>query len=192
MAVNIAQVARRLITIAEYEQMIKAGVFDEDDRIELIEGDIVKMSPIGAAHAGFVKRLNRLLSNRVAGQAIVAVQDPIRLARSEPEPDLALLRPRADDYIRSLPEAADVLLIIEVADTSTEYDRLVKLPVYAAAGIPETWLLDLNRRLIEVYRQPGEAGYAEKRTLRSQAPLTLAALPGLALDFDEIFTAADG
>ena len=129
MVVNVVQVERRLITVDEYEQMVKAGVFREDDRLELIEGDLVKMSPIGAAHAGYVKRLNRLLSQQVSGKALIAIQDPVRLIRSEPEPDIALLRPRADDYIDSLPQAADIVLVVEVADTSVDYDRQVKLPL---------------------------------------------------------------
>jgi Uma2 family endonuclease len=187
MVVNVVQVERRLITVDEYEQMVKAGVFREDDRLELIEGDLVKMSPIGAAHAGYVKRLNRLLSQQVSGNALIAIQDPVRLIRSEPEPDIALLRPRADDYIDSLPQAADIVLVVEVADTSVDYDRQVKLPLYAAAGITEAWLLDLNRRVVEVHRQPGEAGYAEKRTLRAGDQLTNAALPGFALGLNELF-----
>lgn len=186
-AANAVQVQRRMITVEEYEQMVRAGVFHEDDRLELIEGDIVQMSPIGAAHAGVVARLNRLLASRVAGRALVFVQNPIRLARSEPEPDLALLRPRSDDYVRSLPEAADILLLVEVAETSADYDRHVKLPMYAQAGIPEAWLLDLTRRVVEVYRQPSEAGYGEKHTYGPNARVTLQELSGIELSLSEIF-----
>lgn len=186
MAIHTVQVERKLFTVSEYEQMIRAGVLAEDARLELIEGELITMSPIGAAHAGFVKRLNRLLSARVGTQAIVAVQDPIRLEHSEPQPDLALLRPRQDDYINSLPEAGDVLLIIEVADTSVEYDRSVKLPLYARAGVPEAWLLDLNRRVIEVHRQPSEAGYDEKRTLGPGEHIAVPGIASVALGVDDV------
>lgn len=192
MAIPNVKVQRKLFSVAEYDQMVRAGVLGEDDHVELIEGEIVEMSPIGAAHAGYVARLNRILASQVAGQALVFVQNPLRLARSEPEPDLALLRPRADDYIGSLPEAADVLLLIEVADTSADYDRHFKLPLYASAGIAETWLVDLNRRLVEVYRQPGETGYAEKRTRRADDQLAVAALPGVRLTVSDIFEGTAG
>ncbi|EIC21277.1 hypothetical protein Thi970DRAFT_01472 [Thiorhodovibrio frisius] len=120
-----------------YHQMIRAGIFDEDDRVELIEGELRAMTPINPDHAGKNKRLNRLLTLRVGDAALVSVQDPLTLApRSEPEPDLMLLRPRDDFYEGANPTPADTLLVIEICDTSLGYDREVKVPLYAAYGCP--------------------------------------------------------
>ena len=124
--------------------MVDAGILAEDDRVELLEGDIVEMAPIGSRHAACVNRLNQLLSTRIAGPFIVAVQNPIRLGEfSEPQPDLAILRPRPDFYSESHPGPEDILLLVEVSDTSAEYDREVKVPAYGTAAIPEVWLVDL-------------------------------------------------
>src|ERR671938_544657 len=138
------QVAKRCFSVDEYYRMGEAGILTEDDRVELIEGEIIEMSPIGSRHAACVNRLNTLLGRHLRQTAIVSVQNPIRLdAYSEPEPDVALLRPRADYYESGHPTPADALLIVEVADTSADYDRIIKLPLYAKAGIPEAWLVDL-------------------------------------------------
>lgn len=143
-----------------YHQMIASGVFGEDERIELIEGELVTMSPIGAEHSGLVKKLAELLFGLLNKRALISIQDPIQLDNfSEPEPDLALLQPRSDYYMRSLPTPADVLLVIEVADSSLAYDRTVKMPLYAQAGIAEAWIINLIDRWIEVYRDPSPAGY---------------------------------
>ncbi len=179
-------VARKLITVTEYDQMVRAGVFNEDDRLELIEGELITTSPIGSTHAGIVNRLTRALSAQVGAQAVVAVQNPIRLAQSEPQPDLALLRPRADDYTRSHPEPNDILLVIEVADASVDYDRTVKVPLYGRSGIPEVWLIDLLEGVIEVYRTPASIGYRAKQTYAAGDSLTPEALPGLTLTVAEI------
>jgi Uma2 family endonuclease len=138
------QLARRLFTVAEYHKMAEAGILSEDDRVELLEGEIVAMSPIGSRHAGLVNRLNRLFSQRAGDQVVVSVQNPVRLGGySEPQPDLALLRPRADFYTSSHPGPEDVLLAVEVAETSAAVDREVKVPLYARFGVPEVWLVDL-------------------------------------------------
>jgi Uma2 family endonuclease len=186
MASQTATVARRLITVEEYDQMVRTGVFNEDDRLELIEGELIKMSPIGSTHAGIVNRLTRMLSAQLGGQAIVAVQNPIHLPQSEPQPDLALLRARDDDYTRSHPDASDVLLIIEVADTSVDFDRTMKVPLYGRSGIPEVWLVDLLEGVVEVYRNPASAGYRTKQTYTSEDSLTAESLPGLTLSVAEI------
>lgn len=180
---------RRLITVEEYERMVQAGIFAEDDRIELIEGLIACMSPTSASHAGQVKRLNRLFANYAAQQALVSVQDPIRLPRSEPQPDLALLKPRADDYGGGHPTARDVLLVIEVADTSADTDRSVKIPLYGRCGIPEAWLIDLSGRVIEVYRGPNNTGYREKQTYAPGDHIAPLALPDISLAVAEILGA---
>jgi Uma2 family endonuclease len=167
--------------------MAVAGILTEDDRVELIEGEIVEMPPIGSRHAACVKRLNRLFSSRVGDLAVVLVQDPIRLSDvAEPEPDLALLEPRADFYAAAHPGPAEVLLVVEVADTSVGYDRSVKIPLYARAGIRELWLVDLERERIEVLRQPAAGGYRSVRTYRRGAQLTVEALPGPEFPVDTI------
>ena len=190
MAAQSVQIQPHLVTIKEYEQMIRAGVFSEDERIELIEGQMINMSPIGASHAGQVIRLSRLLANQIAAQALLSVQNPIRLFRSEPQPDLALLKPRSDDYGSGHPTAREVLLVIEVADTSADYDRNVKIPLYGRSGIPEAWLINLSGHAIEVYRQPGKDGYSEKKTYASGDQLAPLALPDISLAVAEILGAA--
>lgn len=182
------QLLKRLFTVAEYHRMAEAGILSEDDRVELIEGEIVEMAPIGSRHAGHVNRLNRLFSQWAGDQAIVSVQNPVRLGEhSEPQPDLALLKPRSDFYAQSHPGPEDVLLVVEVAETSADYDREVKVPLYARFGVPEVWLVDLAGEGIEVYRQPSPQGYQEARTVRrgeAVAPLLL--LPDLPLAVDAI------
>lgn len=167
---------RRLFTVNEYHQMAHTGILGESDRVELLEGELVEMSPIGTRHAACVKRLNNLFSQRLSQRALVSVQDPIHLGeRSEPQPDLVLLKPRADFYSQSHPQPRDILLIIEVADTSVDYDRQVKIPLYAQAGIIEIWLLDLVKEFVEVYRQPVAREYTEIQQLQRQqflSPLT--------------------
>jgi Uma2 family endonuclease len=161
------QIARHCFTVAEYERMGAAGIFSADERVELIEGEIVEMSPIGKRHAACVARLTQLLGPPSQGRAILWVQNPVRLNDySEPQPDVALLRPRADFYEQSLPGPSDVLLVVEVADTTLEYDRQIKLPLYARAGIPEAWLVNLPEERIEVYSDPAGGEY---QTVRSYA-----------------------
>ena len=137
---------QRAFSVTEYHQMTEAGILTEDDRIELIEGRVILISPIGSRHAACVKRLNALLSQRVGAAALVSVQDTIRLDDySEPEPDIALLHPRDDFYAHAHPTPADLLLVIEVADTPEGYDREEKVPLYARAAIPEVWLVSLAK-----------------------------------------------
>jgi len=180
------QVQRRLFTVEEYHRMAEAGILSEDDRVELIEGELVAMSPIGSRHAAAVARLTVLFS-RIGDRGTVWVQNPIRLGRhSEPQPDVALLRYRPDFYASAHPGPEDVLLIVEVAEISADYDRTVKIPLYARHGIPEAWLVDLAKEHIEVYRQPGPEGYWETRTLRRGETLHLTALPGRTIAVEEI------
>jgi Uma2 family endonuclease len=152
---------RRRFTVDDYHRMAVAGIFNEADRVELVDGEILQMSPIGDRHAAAVNRGNRVFSRTVGDRALVSVQNPIDLPPyDEPQPDIALLRPRDDDYARGKPGAADIMLVIEVADTSVAYDRQTKLRRYAAAGIHESWLLDLPGDALEVHREPGPRGYA--------------------------------
>jgi len=177
----------RRFTVDEYYRMAEVGILDPRERVELIEGEIVRMAAVGSRHAGCVKRLNRLFSRGVGDQALVQIQDPVRLSDlSEPEPDVALLRPREDDYTASHPGPDDVLLLIEVADTTVAYDREVKGPLYAAAGIPEYWLFDLPGERVEVHREPGEDGYARLRVHGRGATLRPAALPELEVPLEEV------
>ncbi len=148
-------VARRPLTVAEYHIMGEAGILHEDDRVELIEGELVAMSPIGSDHSGTVNTLNRLLVMAVGDRGVVAVQNPVVLDdRSEPQPDFSVLKPRSDDYRRATPRAEDVVLIVEVASSSLNYDRAVKRPLYARRGIPELWIVNVAGQEVEVCRNP--------------------------------------
>jgi len=179
--------ARRRFTSAEYHAMAEAGILAEDERVELIAGEIVRMAPIGSRHAGGVKRLNRRLTRDLGERALISIQDPIAIGdNSEPQPDVAVLRPRPDDYTHSHPKPADVLLIIEVADSSLAYDRGVKIPLYAAAGILEVWLVCLDERLVEVHRDPAPAGYRNIRGLQSGDRISPLAFPDFELTVDAI------
>jgi Uma2 family endonuclease len=159
--------ARRRFSVHEYHRMGETGILAEDERVELLAGDIIVREPIGTQHAGTVNRLTYLWTSRLGLRAVVQVQNPIELARedSEPQPDLSLLRPRADFYATAHPAADDVLLAIEVADTSLRLDRRVKIPLYARAGIGEAWLVDLTTSRIEVYREPTAEGYRDVQIL---------------------------
>ncbi|RKT45872.1 Uma2 family endonuclease [Thiocapsa rosea] len=172
-ASSLARVFR--FSVTDYHRMGETGILGPDLRTELIDGEIIEMPPIGYPHAGTVKLLANLMKETVGRDAIVAVQDPVWLDdHSEPLPDIALLRPRPDYYRNAHPGPADVLLLVEVADSSLAYDREIKLPRYARAGIPEVWLVDLAGRRLDIHRQPTEAGYAE---IRTAADLSAIALP---------------
>ena len=176
------QPQKRPFTVGEYYRMAEADILTEEDRVELIAGQIVAMSPIGSRHAACVKRLNLLMGKMVGDSMLIGVQDPITLdAYSAPEPDLVLLRPRADFYAAAHPSAADVLLAVEVADTSADYDREVKLPLYAQAGLPEVWLIDLQKGRIEVYARPHGGEYQQRVEVTADATLTSPTIPQLAL-----------
>jgi len=171
---------RRRFTAAEYHAMGEAGILAEDERVELIGGEIVRMTPIGSRHAGCVKSLIRLMGRALGDRGIVSAQDPIVLdGTTEPQPDFAILRFREDTYRSAHPQPADVLLVIEVADSSLEYDRRVKIPLYARAGIPETWLVRLEDGCIEVHRDPAATGYREMRTFRPGDAVAPLAFPDL-------------
>ncbi len=181
------QLQRRLLTIKDYHLLIEAGSLGEDDRLELIEGEIIEMSPISPEHAAHVKRLNKLFARTLGERALIGVQDPIGLGeRSEPQPDLALLRPRPDDYASAHPGPDDVLLVVEVAETSVDYDRNVKMPLYARVGIPEAWLVALADKWIEVYQEPSPVGYLSMRRVLPGASLASQAFPDAAVAVSEI------
>jgi len=163
----------RRFTVDEYHRMAEAGILDEDERVELLDGEVVAMSPIGRRHAACVDRLTHWLTATLGNRAIVRVQNPIALdAHSEPEPDLALLRPRDDFYATRTPGPADITLVIEVADTTIDKDRKVKLPLYARHGIVEVWLIDLIKDAVEVHRSPSPDGYADVQRLTGDQSVT--------------------
>jgi Uma2 family endonuclease len=176
------QLTRHRFTADEYHQMAEAGVLRDDDRVELIEGEIVDMTPIGPRHSAVVNRLTHALVRGCGDRAIVQIQASIRLGlHSEPQPDVALLRPRSDFYESATPGPESVLLLIEVADTSLPYDRGVKLRLYARAGIREVWLVDLVRNQVEVHREPAQEGYQRSEIHGPGDPLVPVALPELSL-----------
>lgn len=181
------EVLKRRFTVDEFQRMGEAGILTRDDRVELIDGDIVRMTPIGHRHASSVRRLNAILSPLVGEAAIIDVQNPLRLGQhAEPQPDLVLLKPKSDFYARAHPGPADVLLVIEVADTSAEYDRTVKVPLYGRAGIAEVWVVDLADGLVEVYRQPARGQYGEHVAVGPGRSLPLPGLPRRSIAVDDI------
>lgn len=176
------------ITAEEYLRMGEAGVFAPEARLELIEGEIIEMAPIGSPHAGCVKRLLELFVHRVAGRAIVSVQDPlIASSLSVPQPDVVLLKPRADYYAGRHPVAADVLLVVEVSDTTLSFDLKTKAPLYARAGISELWVVDVNERAVHGFREPAPGGYRGATVFRIGERVACGALPDLAVEVAELF-----
>lgn len=177
-----AVVHRHRLSVGDFLRMGEAGILDEDARVELIEGDLIDMAPIGSRHAAIVGRLTHLFVQGVGDRAIVWVQNPISLEEhTMPQPDIALLKPRADGYSPAHPKADDILLIIEVADTMLAYDSTVKLPLYARAGIPEAWLIDLEQGQITRFTGPQQDAYAKSEQL-ALANVELLALPGVTVD----------
>lgn len=175
-------VPRRPITVSEYHLMVGAGILHEDDRVELLEGAIVAMTPIGSGHAGTSNSLNRTLTMAVDNRGIVAVRNPIVLDHlNEPQPDFTVLRPRPDFYRGVTPRASDVLLVIEIADSSVRYDRNVKLPLYALHEIPEFWIVDLPAGEIEVCREPQGDTYKNSSRVARDGTLTIMTLPNITI-----------
>lgn len=171
------------LTVDEYYRMAEAGLLAHDARVELIEGEVIDMAPIGSRHAGIVNRLNRLLDRAVGDRAVVAVQQPLRLdSRSEPQPDLCVLKPRPDFYGNSHPAPGDVLLLIEVSDATLAYDQGPKAALYARHGIPELWVVDAQGGQLICMRQPSAAGYSWSAVLGIQASVEVAALPDIRIE----------
>lgn len=174
---------RRRFTVAEYEQMGIAGILHEDDRVELIDGEILTMSPIGAPHALAVATLTHLLVRHAPAGALVFVQNPIRLpGENEPQPDLALVRDAA--ALATLPTAVNVPLVMEVADLSLAYDRRVKFPLYAAAGIAEAWLVDVAAGRVERHTELGPTGYGTIVSAGCGEALASTVIPALTVTVD--------
>ncbi len=184
-----AEPARHRLDVHAYHRMAEAGIFGEDDRIELVEGDLIDMAPIGQDHAAAVCGLTEALVIALDRRAIVSPQNPVQLdAFSEPQPDIAVLKRRADFY-RSGERAGpgDVLLLIEVADSSLRFDREVKLPLYARAGIPEIWIVDLKTRVLEAYRRPEHGIYAETSSHGPADSVALHAASDIVISLRNVF-----
>ena len=177
----------RLFTVDEYYAMAEAGILAPDERVELLDGRIYIMSPIGSPHAACVDHLNELLMLHLAGKATIRIQNPIHLAeRTEPEPDVALLKRRSDFYAHAHPTPADVLLAIEVADTTLATDRAIKLPLYARHGINTTWIVNLPDSCVEIYSEPAPEGYRRSERRRRGQTLDVPAFPDLSLSVDDV------
>ena len=180
-------ITKRRFSVREYDLMVDVGILSPRDRVELIDGEIVQMAAMGSYHAGCVLYLSTAFSQMLGQRAFVNVQSPVRLSeRSEPEPDVALLRPRADFYRDAHPRPADVMLIVEVSHSTVEYDRDVKTPLYAEAGIPEIWLVNLDEDFIDGLSDPDGAGYRTARRYVRGERIAPALLPDAALEVSEI------
>ncbi len=178
---------KHLTHLDEWRRMGEANIFPPGSRVELINGEILDMAPIGSYHAGHLKNINKLFTRLMPDDLITSVQDPLQLGDlSEPEPDFMLLKPNADNYYSRHPTAEDVLLLIEVADSSLRFDQNEKLRLYAQHGVPEYWLLNLNDLCLEVYRKPNGESYAEKTTLQAGDSVTLSQFPDLSIQVAEI------
>ena len=193
MPIPIAIDSTRKFTVDEYYLMAKVGILHEDDRVELIDGRIVEMPPIGSHHSSSVKDVKQTFRDYDGERVTVGIQDPVRLDDgSEPQPDISILRLRADNYRNAHPGPADILLLIEVSDSSIIYDRNVKVSLYARAGIIEIWLVNLEANCIEVYREPGAQGYQQSLILHRGDTITPQALPDITLNVDDILPPAAG
>lgn len=175
-------------TVKEYYRMAETGVLRPDARVELLDGKIIDMSPIGPFHGGLVTRLIRVFNLEAKGRWIVSSQNPIRLDdQSEPQPDVMLLKPVPDDYTNRHPQADDVFLLIEVSDTTLDYDRDEKLPAYGRAGIVEVWIVNLKDETIEIYRGPHFTGYSSKLVLHNGDPAVPSAFSDATVNTAELF-----
>jgi Uma2 family endonuclease len=178
---------KHLTNLDEWRRLGEAAIFPPDSRLELIEGEILEMAPIGFNHAGHLKRINSLFTRLMPDGIITSVQDPLQLGDlSEPEPDFMLLKPNPDFYTSRHPNADDVLLLIEVADSSLAFDQNQKQRLYARYRIPEYWLLNLNDNCLEAYRCPRGELYEEKTTLRAGDSVSLSQLPGITVQLSDI------
>lgn len=180
-----ARITRRRFTVHEYHRMAEAGVLHEDDRVELIDGEVVEMNPIGSRHANCVREMNHVLSRRVGDDLRVDVQNPVRLDElREPQPDVMIIRAR--DYRDSLPTPEDVLIVIEVSDTTLAYDKNVKLPLYAEFGIPEAWIVDIESSIIERHTDPHGNGYRLTERAKKGESIASKILPSISIATDSI------
>ncbi|MEZ4706465.1 MAG: Uma2 family endonuclease [Caldilineaceae bacterium] len=182
------QLQHKLFTVDDLEQMLESGILTENDNVELLDGELVTMSPVGSRHVACVNRLNQSISRIVGEEAIVSVQNPIRIRPdSQPEPDIAILRPRDDFYANALPEAIDVLLLIEVSDSSLDYDKEIKLGIYGRGGVPEVWIVNLHDEQVDSYRGPFNGGYRLRERFLLGENIKAELLPALEVNISQIF-----
>jgi Uma2 family endonuclease len=182
-----ADVTKKLFTVDEYYRMADAGIFNEDDRVELIEGEIIEMSPIGIKHMACVDRATHLLISSLKGKALVSVQNPLRLNNyNEPQPDIVVLKPRADYYATKPHTPEDTLFVLEVSDTTLRYDMKVKLPIYAATSVSEVWIENLQEGLILVFRDPTGKHYKSQLSLKRGDTVSPLAFPDLVLKVEDL------
>ena len=185
---TIGRLTRHQFSVSDYTRMRETGILTEDDRVELLDGEIFVMAPIGPLHVGLVNKLNQLLSRLVGDAGIISIQNPIRLnEQSEPQPDVAILSPRDDFYTGALATPDDVLLVIEIADTSLAYDRDEKLPRYARANISEVWILDVNKHVIEQYTAPVQDEYTQLHKVMRGNQITATTLPQVSFTTNRLF-----
>ncbi len=186
------ELTRRRFSVDEFMRLAEAGILAEDDRVELIWGEIVEMSPINVAHASTVDRIAYLLSKALGGQVILRIQGPVQLSKkSLPQPDITVLKARDDFYRGQHPRPEDTLLLIEVSDSTISYDQAVKGPLYGAAGIADYWIVNLQARQVEVYREPRPNGYRALTIYTPGDTLSPLAFPDVALDIEEILGKED-
>lgn len=179
---------RYKLSVEDYHKLGDAGILNEDSRVELIEGELIEMAPIGGPHMAVVNRLTKRLVLAVGDFGVVSVQNPVRLPpHSEPQPDFAILKPRAGDAASAVPGAEDVLLLIEVADATLAYDRGTKLALYAKSGIAESWIVNLQSKCIEVYREPTAHGYTKRIEFQREERVSPLALPTMSVAVAEMF-----
>ncbi len=175
-------------TVAQYHKMAEANILHEDSRVELIEGEILKMAPVGKKHAGIVDFFNAKLNQWISHKAIVRVQNPIQLdEHNEPEPDVIVLKTRDDYYQNKTPDQNDVYFIIEVSDSSYPIDRQVKLPLYARFEIPEVWIVDVEKQCVEIHRSPVECSYQESKICKGNDTVASLMFPEIKLIVQDIF-----
>jgi Uma2 family endonuclease len=180
------EITKKLFTVDEYYRMADAGILTENDRVELIEGEIIQMSPIGRKHAARVDRATDILTLRLRGKAMVSIQNPLRLNNfNEPQPDIVVLKPREDYYESKSHTPEDTFVVMEVSDSTLRYDVEVKLPIYARAGIPEVWIENVSEDLLLVCRDPSDSGYKTQLTFHRGDSLAPLAFP------DVLFKAED-
>ena len=186
---ELATLTRYKLTVDDYHKLAEVGILNEDSRVELIEGELIEMSPIGPPHSWMINRLTKRLVQAVGEQAVVSVQNSIRLSRrSEPQPDVVLLQPHMANERQRIAASEDTLLVIEVADSSLAYDRGVKLALYARSGVPEVWIVNLPAERIETFSGPTSTGYAQSAVRGKGERVSFAAIPGLEIDVTALFS----
>lgn len=182
------QILRKKFTVGQYHQMIESGILTDRDHVELIQGEIIEMSPVGRRHAACVDRLNELFVLKFFQKALIRVQSPILLSdNSEPQPDVSILQRREDFYSDGHPTSVDIFALVEVSDSTIEFDRDVKVPMYAQEKIPEVWLVNLNNSQIERYRQPMANTYQQLKIFNPEETLNFQAFPDIPIQANQIF-----